>query len=246
MKKPWIAAVLSLFCSGLGHLYVGRPVRAVVFLLVPLFLTLAMLGVVAAEPSGLGLATLALLCLAAPILYLYVVIDAWRLARAAAPDAPRRWWQHALVYAVLLVVGVVYPLVSAAWLRAEALEAYKIPTQSMAPTIQQGDRILVRKLGWGSEDVRRGDLVVFRVPDQDDRAYVKRVTGLPGDQVVDRAGTLLEVPEGHLWMRGDNVEHSRDSRFFGAVSFGNLVGLVVYRYWPPSRVGTLPEATGVR
>ena len=144
------------------------------------------------------------------------------------------------VYAVLLVVGVVYPLVSAAWLRAEVLEAYKIPTQSMAPTIQQGDRILVRKLGWGSANVRRGDLVVFRAPDQGTRAYVKRVIGLPGDRVADRAGTLLEVPEGHLWMRGDNVEHSRDSRFFGAVPFENLIGLVTYRYWPPSHVGLLP------
>ena len=244
MKKPWVAAVLSLFCSGLGHLYVGRPVRALVFLLVPLAITAAMVAAVVLPPSGLALALFLLLALGTPIFWLYVVIDAYRLARLAPVDAAPHWWQHPLVYACVIVIGLGYPFLSAGFLRAEVLEAFKIPTMSMAPTIVRGDRILVRKWAWGSEDVERGDLVVFVAPEGPPRNFVKRVTGLPGDRVHLRDGTPQRVPEHHLWMRGDNVESARDSRHFGAVPFENLVGLVTYRYWPPSRIGTLPVSPG--
>lgn len=240
MKKPWVAAVLSLFCPGLGQLYAGRPARGLVFLLVPLLLTVLMIGLVSAEPAGLVLGLLALLLFAAPVFFLYVVIDAYRVARAAPAEAEPRWWRHPLVYALVLVVGLVYPILSAAFLRAEVVEAYKIPTMSMAPTIERGDRILVRKWGWGGDDVERGDLVVFLAPDDSRRNYVKRVTGLPGDEVRERDRTPVTVPARHLWVQGDNVDNSQDSRHFGAVPFENLVGLVTYRYWPPSRVGLLP------
>jgi signal peptidase I len=246
MKKPWTAAVLSLFCPGLGQLYAGRPVRALVFLLVPLLLTVAMVGLVALEPSGLVLALLVLLCLGAPVIFLYIVIDAHRVASTAAADAKPRAWQHPLVYALVFVVGLAYPLVSAAFLRAEVVEAYKIPTMSMAPTIVRGDRILVRKWGWRSEDVRRGDLVVFIPPDDSRRAHIKRVAGVPGDRVESRDGTEQTVPVGHVWVRGDNVEHSRDSRSFGPVPFANLVGRVTYRFWPPGRAGTLQDRSPER
>jgi len=240
MKSPRFAAVLSLFSPGLGQLYANRPVRAVVFLLVPLLLTLVMIGLVAMEPSALVLALMAMLVLAAPILFLSIVIDAGRVARHAPRDEVSRWWQHPLAYGLVFVVGLAYPLISAAFLRAEVVEAYKIPTMSMAPTIVVGDRILVRKWAWGSEDARRGDLVVFLPPGEGDRAYVKRVAGLPGEKVVRRDGTAKTVQAGHLWLLGDNVKNSRDSRHFGAIPFENLIGRVAYRYWPPSRVGPLP------
>lgn len=241
MKKPWVAVVLSLFCPGLGHLYCGRPSRAALFFFAPLAITLAIAWITTLVPSGFLLALVFALVLLGPILYVYAVIDALRIARKAPVDSEPRWWQHAFVYALVLVVGLVYPLLSAAFLRAEVLEAYKIPAASMAPTIEPGDRILVTKWGWRPEDVQRGDILVFRAPDGANRAYVKRVQGLPGDRIEARDGTDLVVPPGHVWMRGDNVESSRDSRHFGAVPFANLVGRVAYRYWPPSRLGTLPD-----
>lgn len=248
MKKPWVAVVLSLFCSGLGHLYCGRLARAAFFFFAPFAITLAIVWITTLAPSGSLLALVFALVLLGPILYVCAVIDAPRIARTTPVDPEPRWWQHAFVYALVLVVGLVYPLLSAAFLRAEVLGAYEIPTMSMAPTILRGDRVLVTKWAWEPEDVRRGDILIFLAPDGTNRAFVKRVQGLPGDRVEVRDGTEQAVPSGHVWMRGDNVVNSGDSRHFGAVPFANLVGRVAYRYWPPSRVGTLadgmPDASG--
>jgi len=236
MKKPWIAVVLSLFCTGLGHLYVGRLRRGIAFFLAPLVLTLLMLVVAALAPSTLLLLLLLLLVLLGPIVYLYAVLDAHRLARETTEEGPPRRWQQPLSYAVLLVVGFLYPLLSVAFLRAEVLEAFKIPTASMAPAIEPGDRVLVDKWGWKPEDAKVGDVVVFRCPQGDGRNYIKRVAGLPGDPIDDER----VVPDGHLWVLGDNAENSCDSRQFGPVRFANVLGPVTYRYWPPTRIGPLP------
>jgi signal peptidase I len=235
MKKPWIAAVLSLFCTGLGHLYCGRLGRGIALFLVPLALLLLLIGIVTLPPSMPLLLLLIVLVLLGPIVYLYAALDAHRLARGLAAGAPPRPWQHPLVYAVLLVVGFLYPLLAVAFLKAEALEAFRIPQASMAPTILPGDRLLVRKWGWRPEDARVGDVVVFRSPEAGGPHYIKRVAGLPGDRIEDQR----VVPAGHVWVLGDNAENSRDSRAFGPVPVTSLLGPVIYRYWPPTRIGPL-------
>ncbi len=92
----------------------------------------------------------------------------------------------------------------------------------MVPTVEPGDRLLVVS-GWPCR-VRAGDVVVLGDP-RDARPLVKRVVRSQGGQV--------EVS-------GDNPAASTDSRHFGAVPIGMVGGRVVYRYWPPERVGRLP------
>jgi signal peptidase I len=132
---------------------------------------------------------------------------------------------------------------------------------SMSPGIHDGDRILVDHLTLMFRDVHRGDIVVLQYPLDPTLDYIKRVIGLPGDEVRiegDRVwvnGEPLQEPyiaepdpRTHLrqtvapdcfFVMGDNRQHSSDSREFGQVPRDNLIGLVNLRVWPPARVGVL-------
>jgi nickel-type superoxide dismutase maturation protease len=93
----------------------------------------------------------------------------------------------------------------------------------MLPSLLPGDRLIVVRLG----RPRPGDLVALHDPTEPARLLVKRVSGLG--------------PAG-IEVRGDNEGASRDSRAFGAVAPGRLIGRAVYRYFPPARAGLLPRS----
>lgn len=130
---------------------------------------------------------------------------------------------------------------------------------SMAPGIHDGDRILVGQWSYLLSDVERGDVVVMRYPIDPRLDYIKRVIGLPGDEVRMSGGSLwvngeeidepyvdsidndlhyyTKVRADHYFVLGDNRPHSSDSREFGQVPRELLKGRVDVRIWPPSRVG---------
>lgn len=132
---------------------------------------------------------------------------------------------------------------------------------SMSPGIHDGDRILVDHLTYLLRDVKRLDIVVLQYPLDPRLDYIKRVIGLPGDEIVIEDGNVYvngvhldepyiaePDPRTHLreivhadafFVMGDNRPHSSDSREFGQVPRANLVGLVNLRVWPPARVGVL-------
>jgi len=155
-------------------------------------------------------------------------------------------------------------------------QPYRVASQSMAPALQSGDRILVAKHHYRFHSVQIGDIVVYRPPDPifDPRRpiLIKRIVGLPGDRLnvederLFRNGRRVEqesmatlrysmvpaeatgaaslsgetiVPEGMIYVFGDNSARSYDSRQCGGVPVENLRGKVVYRFWPPSRIGVV-------
>ena len=112
--------------------------------------------------------------------------------------------------AIAAVVGFgacVIPAVGAVVTRMFVMEAFKIPSASMAPTLIPGDHVFVDKTKRGTE--RRGDVVVFRYPPDPSKDYVKRVIAVSGDSV--------EI---------DNRDNSADSRLFGCVPVANVKGVV--------------------
>lgn len=147
------------------------------------------------------------------------------------------------------------------------IQAFYIPSPSMFPTLQENDRVLVNKLSYDLHDVNRGDLVVFERPpgeaDSQIKDLIKRVIALPGEVVSECGdgtvcidGTPLEepylpegitsldierttVPEGHVFVMGDNRENSRDSRIFGPIDQDLIVGRAFVRIWPLSELGLL-------
>ncbi len=159
-----------------------------------------------------------------------------------------------LLVSFALVFGFVRPFV---------VEAFYIPSQSMVPTLKVGDRVLVNKFIYRFSEPEHGDIVVFRSVEGGGEDLIKRVVGLPGDEIAVRGGTLYvngerqiepyvnkkfpdrstfartTVPEGHYFMMGDNRANSRDSRFFGPVPKKNIEGEAFLRFWPPDRIGSL-------
>lgn len=159
------------------------------------------------------------------------------------------------VVAFALVFGVVRPFI---------VEAFVIPSESMVPTLQVGDRVLANKFIYDFTDPDRGDVVVFESVEVEGQDLIKRVVGTPGDTVEVREGTLyvngerqeepytnqrgsgisppqeeFEVPEDTVFVMGDNRANSRDSRFFGAVPEENIEGDAFVIFWPPTRLDAL-------
>lgn len=220
-----LAAFLSLIAPGVGHLYAGWSRRGVVLFAlaiapVPVILVLAHL------PAGR--ATLALILAAAVVPLLVVVVAVVDVILRTRKTRARPTSRGALpggLLAVLAVVGLGWGIGGPLLVRALALEAFVIPTGSMAPTIGNGDRILVDKLPLTTPPAK-GDIVVFRYAADPERRFIKRIVAIEGEAIDG-----IVVPEGHVYVLGDNRERSLDSRTFGPVALGLIVGRVVYRFW---------------
>lgn len=167
---------------------------------------------------------------------------------------PKPWWREALE-----TVG--WAIVLALILRTFVIQAFWIPSGSMIPTLEPGDRVLVIKFWYSLPTVepKRGQLVVFKYPVDPRRDFVKRIIGLPGDTVEMKQGRvflngveisesyvvnndsynmdLLTVPPDSYFCLGDNRPNSQDSRFWGFVPRNYFRGPAVFRYWPLSRLG---------
>lgn len=129
----------------------------------------------------------------------------------------------------------------------ETVHISQIKGTSMRPTLNPNDNstdwVLVKLFRPTNRE--RNDIVLFRSPSDADTIYCKRVKGLANDALhLDKNSTKREtrkdltlVPNGHLWVEGDNT-HSVDSRSFGPISDGLVLGKVVCIIWPPRRWGT--------
>ena len=166
----------------------------------------------------------------------------------------------ALEYLVILLVS--FALVFG-FVRPFVMEAFWIPSGSMIPTLEVGDRVLVNKFIYRFSDPNRGDIIVFESVDKTNEDLIKRVVGLPGDEIAVRSGKLYvngepqresytnkklpdrsfyaktTVPKDHVFVMGDNRGNSADSRVFGPLPEKNIEGEAFLRFWPPDRIGLL-------
>lgn len=173
------------------------------------------------------------------------------------------------------VEAIVVAMLLALFVRTFVVQAFKIPSGSMLPTLQIGDHLLVNKFSYGvrlpvtgtqlisRQGPARGDVVVFRFPRDRSIDYIKRVVAIGGDtievrdkqvflngeQVVnpyahyttrdimsaaagprDNLGPV-KVPEGKIFVMGDNRDNSYDSRFWGFVDLRDVLGKALIIYW---------------
>lgn len=256
-RLPWLAVALTMCCPGLGQLYCGRAARGLV-----MFGSFALFGPLVVGLSLIATSTASLFLFIACLLAfvgaaIWIAVDAKRIAHEMrGQDYMLRDYNHLAVYVMLSLTSVPYSIGLAFFLRANVMEAFVIPTRSMSPTLMPGDRILTNKLGISTRIFHRGDVIVFRNPENRRQNFVKRIVGLPGDSVEIKERELLingetqhrvpdnaapnsppkvseqTVPAGSYFVLGDNREFSHDSRNFGFLSHGEITGVVTYLYWP--------------
>lgn len=179
-----------------------------------------------------------------------------------------REWVESILIAVILAL----------FIRTFVVQAFKIPSGSMIPTFQVGDRIFVNKFIYGAKvpltnfrlpalrQPVRGDIIVFRSPEDPKKDFVKRLIAVSGETVEIKDGKIyidgkaieepssikavyyynagdygvdgrkVKVPDGCYFGLGDNSASSRDSRYWGFIPKDNMIGKVIFLYWPIHRM----------
>jgi len=150
-------------------------------------------------------------------------------------------------------------LALALFIRTFMFQPFKIPSESMVHTLLVGDHLLVNKMVYLFWPVERGDIIVFMYPEDRTKDYVKRAIGLPGDVISMKGTTVfingkplvepyaiyipdrhmlgeggfdpITVPEGKLFMMGDNRDNSADSRVWGFVEMSDIRGKAFLVHW---------------
>ncbi len=154
-----------------------------------------------------------------------------------------------LIWAVLLFVLI--NLVSA---------RVRVDGASMLPTLTNGELVIVNKLAYKLGEPARGDIIVFYFPVDPSQEFIKRVVGLPGDQVSIHKGAILingqrldepylsvkpnydgdwTVGNGQLFVLGDNRNNSLDSHNWGTVPMEYVIGKAIFIYWPINSLGVV-------
>ena len=151
-------------------------------------------------------------------------------------------------------------------IRVAIAEPRYIPSESMFPTLEIGDRVIVEKVSYRFADIHRGDIIVFQSPPQlqelgyeANQAFIKRAIAFGGETVAVNNGVVyinkrplaenyiaqlpeyellpVTIPEGRLFVMGDNRNNSNDSHIWGFLPRNRVIGHAIFRFWPLSRIG---------
>lgn len=259
-KDPWFAVFLARFFPGLGHLYIGKWLVAILLFFLTIAIAIMSAGVPWAFVLFLGL------------LYL----SAYHAYVASPTRRPKSQRLILGIFAILLLSRLVnvtiielasragYPTDIATALSIR--QAYYLPSSTMNPTLQIGDRVMVDKAIYRTASPQRGDIIVFEAPldEEVEGAFIKRIVGLPGETVEIQAGVVyidgqpleedyttipiqdiqedyspVEVPPNAYYVLGDHRNNSYDSRFFGSVPQDNITGKAITIFWPINRSGSI-------
>jgi signal peptidase I len=137
----------------------------------------------------------------------------------------------------------------------------RVDGSSMVPSLVHNNYVLVNRLAYRFGDIERGDVVVFKFPRNQEEDYIKRVIGLPGETIEIANGRVyidgqpleepyiqapmlqdyppVTVPQGMVYVMGDNRNDSSDSRRWGALAEDEIIGKAIFVYWPFSDFGVV-------
>jgi len=154
------------------------------------------------------------------------------------------------------VESIVIAILLALFIMTFIGRSYVVDGASMVPTLHDGERLIVDKLTYRFSEPKRGEIIVFKYPANPKYRFIKRVIGIPGDEIMIENGKVylngrpLEedyisepinerfgpfvVPEGTVFVLGDNRNNSQDSRYFGVgyIPKKLIEGRALMRYWP--------------
>ncbi len=170
-----------------------------------------------------------------------------------------------MFYIVDFFETILVALIFALMIKEFVIQVSVVPTGSMIPTLIGGvegefnDRLFVNKFVYDFVPPKRGDIVVFESPHQDNKDYVKRCVGLPNETIEIKKGVVyinskelvlagvdvqrdydfygpIRIPDDHYFMLGDNRSMSQDSRYWGFVPRKSIIGKALFIFWPFKRM----------
>ncbi len=182
------------------------------------------------------------------------------LSEEIEDDEKINWGKEIRSWILIFIIAM-----AAAWaINSFVIVNATVPTESMMDTIKPGDRLLGLRFSYAFSEPKRGDIIVFKYPDDESQNFVKRIIGLPGETIHIEDGKIyingkewedgynredwdytgdedFVVPEDSYFMLGDNRNNSKDSRFWTNkyVKKDKILGKVYVRYWPFNRIGKL-------
>ncbi len=165
-----------------------------------------------------------------------------------------------LIHVVIISLAIILPI------RYFLIQPFYVNGASMEPNFYDHEYLIIDEISYRFSEPQRGEIVVFRYPNDPRQFFIKRIIGLPGERVVVSGGQVTihnqENPDGRLldeseylttsftpgdkdvqlgddefFLMGDNRNASMDSRSFGPVSRDFLIGRVWFRGWPPEKMG---------
>lgn len=264
-RSPVVSFLLSLCLPGLGQWYNGNILRGALLYagMWTIFIGLGLTGLIYSLPGWI--------CIAAVPSISWIVIAADAAIGAARLKAIQlKWYNKWYLYAGAFLFAHVALIPATAWLaqyHIVRVRTFKVPMNSMNPSLKAGDHFIAKL---GRYNPTRGDAVIFPVPEDKSKTFVKRVIGLPGerleikDKVVFINGQRIEdpwgvysevtipgqmaprdnfgpitIPQGAVFVMGDNRDYSHDSRFWGPVEIKNITARALFIYWADdkSRIG---------
>ncbi len=188
-RRPWTAVYLSLMAPGLGHVYCGAIRAGICIMMVfVLFSTVWLVGIM--HPKTPALSFSAMMWSLISLTMILVPIDAYRTARRARYDYSLKDYNHWTIYLMLIWISGAGCIGYAFYIKT-IVGNFRIPKNSMAPTIMAGDRAFSNNMAYNHKNPEYGDVVLFKNPANRKVNYIKRVVALAGDTVEMKNGQLL-------------------------------------------------------
>jgi signal peptidase I len=253
-KDAWLGVFLSGFIPGLGHAYLQQWLASIL-----LFAIFIATFIVPTQNYLLAI-LLALFRITLGLFALYYVYT-------CAPVRRERSRRIIMLFiAGFFGATLLFPAILALFIRGFIAEARYIPAESMLPTLEIGDRLVINKLAYRFSSPQRGDIIVFSPTEtlrkQNYReAFIKRIVGLPGDRIQIKNGQVYVneqplqedyiqsrpnyeygaevVPANSYFVLGDSRNNSYDSHYWGFVPRQNIIGKATQRFYPFARAGSL-------
>ena len=200
-RAPWIAGLLSLALTGLGHFYVGKAKRGVFFFLGLYILFALLLGLLVFTLNIYSL----LLCVVLLAVYsILVIVDAMKIAKVQSASYSLKWYNRWYYYVALfvLIMTTFSAFDTTKWVKDNLFSSARGTTGSMEPTFLHGDLFFVNYFIYRVKKPQRGDVVVFRHPQATPplHRFMKRLIGIEGD--------VIEIKNNHLFVNG--IENRED------------------------------------